>query len=73
MPNYELHAVLIPKKYFNLTEAEKYISDNNYKPIKDVHESLRFYRYRIKPPNNDGDYYTKKLKNKVELVFQEPK
>lgn len=71
--NYELHAVLLPKKHYTLKEAEDYIKKEGYSPLKEVHESLRFYRYRLKPPNVKGKYYTKKLKNKAELVYQEKK
>lgn len=35
---------------FNTKQARSWLKRNGYKPIKRVHETAKFYRYRIRKP-----------------------
>lgn len=65
----KVQAILFPKKKFTIKKAEKWLKDSNYIPIKKVHETLNFYRYRLLEPNKKFKYITKKLSNGVDLVI----
>ena len=48
-----VQAVILHKLYFNKREAESWVRRHWYKPIKKVHETVNYYRFRIRVPNED--------------------
>ena len=63
-----LQTILIPKK-FGYQKALQWMYEHNF-PIKKVDIAKNFYRFRQSVPKNNSNYYTKRLDNGVELVFQ---
>lgn len=55
--NSMLQSVIINKHMYSLKEATQMIKLLNLKPIKDVHETSNYYRFRINKPKK-GFYKT---------------
>jgi hypothetical protein len=69
-----VQSVVIPKKNFSLSQAKKWIKDNNYKLTfygKPVDLTVGFYRFRQMAPSNfdKKTYKTKVLKNGILLII----
>lgn len=64
-----VQSILFDKHFWNQDLAESYLQLHNFKPIKDVHETLNYYRYRLAQPKKNGRYFTKKLHNGVSLII----
>jgi hypothetical protein len=47
-----IQSVLFNKYYFTENEAKKWLNKYHEYPIKDVHETKHYYRYRLREPNN---------------------
>jgi hypothetical protein len=56
--------IMFKKKYFTLNQANHYIKKHHYKPIKEVHETDNFYRYRLAEPSLFKRFRVLKLKRK---------
>lgn len=68
----EIQAIIFDKKYWTKKEAKEWLAKNNFKPIKKVHTTKNFHRYRINEPNQYRKFRLKKLDNKVDLVLGFP-
>ena len=67
---FQIQSVLIPKDKFTRDEAIKYVRKHfQYKKI-DSKQRPNFYSFRQFDPNKNSKYFTKKLDNGVELVFE---
>lgn len=64
-----IQAVIFNKKKWTIPKAKKWLYDHGFKPIKQVHETLNYFRYRILPPLKNKSYYSTPLKNGVILVM----
>lgn len=63
-------AIILHKDWFTLREAENWIHRHRYHPIKKVHSTLNFWRFRLKEPNeNIYDYRIIKLRDGVKAVI----
>ena len=62
-----LHTVLVPKSHFSRTTAINYVK--KHFQYKKMHEQMNFFRFRQKSPYKDGEFFTRKLTNGVELIF----
>lgn len=67
-----VHSVLIPKtkRFESYIERDKELKRIGVKPIKWVHVSSKYYRYRITTPNNKDDFYTKNDKHGIKIVME---
>lgn len=66
----KIQAVLFDNKKFNTTSARKKLKEMKLKPIKRVHKTENFLRYRIVEPNDKRfKYRIKKNKSGVNFVF----
>jgi hypothetical protein len=54
----EIQSILFNKTKYNSIKARKWLKENNYKPIKRVHKTENYLRYRIKNPNSKYQYRT---------------
>lgn len=45
-------AILFRKDTFTKSKAEKWLKDHNYTPIKKVHITNDYLRYRLREPNS---------------------
>jgi hypothetical protein len=68
-----VQSVIFKKDKFTKKQAESWLKKNNYKPIKHVHSTDNFHRYRIVEPNSLSNYYTQSLNNGIELVIMQNK
>lgn len=64
-----VHSVLFDNKKWLVSEARKWLKEHNLKPIKPVHKTVNFHRYRIVDPKEFSSFYTKKLPDGIELVI----
>ena len=62
-----IQAVLFPKHY-SLLQIRNFLNEHNLKQLNPIHETMRFRRVRILPPNFKK-YSTKRLSNGVDLVI----
>ena len=46
-----IQAVLFDKSYWTTNEARNYLNKNGYIPIKRVHTTDKYHRYRLIEPN----------------------
>jgi hypothetical protein len=63
-----IQSILIPKNLFTLEQAKNWMKKNNF-PILKVHETNKYYRFRQQTPETFNKYYTKKIKNEIELII----
>ena len=69
-----IQSVLIPRKKYTLTEAKKWIRDNNFKETfygkkPDITEG--FYRFRQLKPVEGSIYYTRTRPCGIQLIFMQ--
>ena len=76
MKNYKIQSVLLNKKYFNndITKANKWIIDNNFKIKKRVDITNEYYRFRQIDPDyllklGYKNIITKKLNDNIKLII----
>lgn len=51
-----LQAILFSKQSFTPDEARKWLHQHNHHPIKRVHETTNYYRYRLRQPNKNKNH-----------------
>ena len=64
-----IQALLFNKKSFTLKSANKWIKEHNYKPIKNVHETKGFWRYRLTKPSKTAIYRMIKFGKGIMAVY----
>lgn len=64
-----VQSILINKKKLNKRQAIDYVKKMGYFPIKPVHETLNYYRFRIYRPDVFESFITKRINDKVTIVF----
>lgn len=69
-----VQAVLIhknPKTKYHLTKKQSldYVRSLRLKPIKKVHETKNYYRYRIRQPKLFRRFVTKRVDNIITLII----
>jgi len=65
-----IQSILFDKRYWNYPESLLWLRENDLKPIKPVHETLNFYRFRMYNPNPLKEYYTKEIMKGVKFIIQ---
>ena len=68
-----LQSVLFPKGKYTLAHAHHWLKMHNAKPIKGVHETEQYYRFRMTEPNKNATYHTQKIKNGIVFIFLKKK
>ncbi len=51
--------IYLRKKVWDKKSSKKWLKKHNYEPIKKVHETKNFLRYRLKDPGSLGDMTSK--------------
>lgn len=64
----EIHSVLFDNTKWTMTEARYWLKQSKLKPIKRVHITDKYYRYRIHDPRIYKRFITKKI-TKQGLIF----
>ena len=66
-----IQAALFNKDYWNTNQARAYSKENGKKPIKRVHTTDNYHRYRlIEPDYNKYHYLFKRGKNHIDYIIQ---
>ena len=65
----EIHSVLFDDKMYTTAEARKWLKKHNLKPIKIVHHTENYLRYRIKDPSLFKSFITKEIKPGIKFVI----
>jgi hypothetical protein len=56
-----LQAIIFSKRRFSKEEAAGWVKDHGYEPIKAVHVTKNFYRFRLKKPSASYRYVLRPL------------
>ena len=59
-----VQAVIFEKKHWNTTDARNWLKKKKYTPIKRVHITKNYYRYRILNPKKFNSFFIKKSSTK---------
>ena len=62
-------SILFSKDLYDTKSARRWLMHHNLSPIKRVHETTHFLRYRIREPNERYDYRTKILTTGIKAVI----
>lgn len=65
----EKQAVLFNRSSWTVPEAEKWLNEQQLKPIKRVHETDRFLHYRLRDPGYFKKFRTIKTDKGIEFVI----
>lgn len=65
-----VQAVIFNKSFFTTRQARSWLKHHGYKPIKRVHKTKNYLRYRIREPSHIYKTITKKISNGVALVIE---
>jgi hypothetical protein len=63
-----IQAVIFEKKYWDAKSAKAFLNSHKIRPIKPVHKTTNFLRYRLKDPKIFNHFITKKNK-KIHLSY----
>ena len=69
MSSRKLQAILFDKKRYNTTKARRWLRSKNYVPIKRVHKTLNYLRYRLREPSKSYDYRTIVLGKGIKAIL----
>jgi hypothetical protein len=65
---YEIQAVLFDKYKYTAYQARTWLLDNDIKPIKRVHKTQNWLRYRIREPSYN-EYSTKMIGDHIMFIL----
>ncbi len=65
----KVQSIIFDKKQWTYQTAFKWLQHNHQRPIKGVHETKHFLRYRIRNPERFSRFITKKLPNGIDLII----
>jgi hypothetical protein len=65
----EIVSVLFDKREFTIKEAQKMLDDMNLKPIKPVHATEKFFRFRIQEPRLFKSFKTHVVNNNIKFIY----
>ena len=66
-----VQAVIFKKDKYTKNKVDVWLRRHNYKRIKPIHETLNYFRARIKEPNSDlYDYRIIKFNNDIKAVVE---
>ena len=66
-----IQAIIFKKTHYTKRSSANWIKYHGYKPIKKVHETVNYYRYRLKEPNEElYEYRIVPFNSGIKLVYQ---
>lgn len=67
----EIQSIIFNKQNYSIDSAKKFLKDHKLFPIKDVHITKNYYRFRLKNPDTSiYNYKIKQISSGVKLIFQ---
>jgi len=64
-----IQAIIFSRKFWNTELAEEWLKKHKYRPIKPVHITKNYYRYRLKDPKKLSGYRTKEIGIGIKLII----
>ena len=64
-----VQAVLFDNVLYTTKQARKWLKTHNYKPIKRVDKTEKYFRYRIQKPEENNKYIFKSINNGIKLIL----
>ena len=61
--SYIVQAVLFDNEIYTTNQARQWLKSHNYEPLKRVHKTDKYLRYRIQIPQAKSKYVVKSLNN----------
>lgn len=65
-----VQAVIFNKKDYTPTQCNKWLRIHRLRPIKAMHETENYYRYRISEPNPKANYMTKTVGKGIKVIIK---
>src|SRR5579885_2717298 len=65
-----IQAIIFKKENWTENKAEKWLKMHNFNPIKNVHITENYLRYRLKNPNKLNEYRTYDIGNGIKLILE---
>lgn len=65
----DIQAILFDKKKWTKQSSHHWIRTHNFKPIKPVHITDRYYRYRLVNPYPHYRYITETIDNGIKFIL----
>lgn len=66
---YMIQSVIFDKNKFNKTKCINYLRLHYLQPIKEVHETNKYFRYRINKPDVKKKYKTISFNNGIKYII----
>lgn len=66
----EIQAILFPIDKWTSDDARRWLSKSGHTPIKRVHKTDNYLRYRISEPDRKSSYTSKHLNNGIILILK---
>ena len=64
-------AILFKKSHYSKRSSANWLKYRGFKPIKKVHETVNYYRYRFREPDEEMYYYRLvPINNGIKMVLQ---
>ena len=68
-----IQAVIFNKEMYDTARCRRWLMKHKLFPIKRVHETTNWLRYRIREPDyNSNEYRTKQISNGIKIVVSIP-
>ncbi len=64
-----IQSIIFDKHYWSISASKLWLQHHNFYPIKKVHMTKNFYRYRMMDPSHFSHFVTKKLFNHIDLII----
>lgn len=65
----EIQAILFDKSNWDLPMAKRWVREHGFRPRKEVHETRKFFRFRLQNPDKYSRLRTKVLSDGIEFVI----
>ena len=64
-------AILFKKSHYSKRSSANWLRYRGFKPIKKVHETVNYYRYRLKEPDEElNEYRIMPISDGIKMVIQ---
>jgi len=63
-----IQSIIFDKKYWTIKKAHYWLFNHQLNPIKDVHETDYYYRFRINEPQKNKSYKTIKIDTGIDII-----
>lgn len=65
----KVQSIIFKKSKYTSEKARKWLAKYKYRPIKQVHKTTNYLRYRIRKPNKKFRYFMKEIRPGIKFVF----